>query len=83
MKRFITEDGATVYVSYIDDVDPNEGGYYCEVEQEFGNEFEIVLHVVDNFVIHREDIQGLSGKELDGKLEELTKDYLKGCKYSS
>lgn len=82
MKRFVTKYGETVYVSYIDDVDPNEGGYYCEVEKDFGDKNEIVLHVVDNFVIHREDIEGLSCDGLDSKLEELTKDYLKECKYS-
>lgn len=73
---FLTPKGKLVEVDYVDDVDENKGGYYCEV-------FDRVVDddTLDNFVIHKEDIEGLGGEDLDDKLQELTKEYLKGVEY--
>jgi len=38
-----------VNVAFVDDVEPNEGGYYCQVYDE--DDYEI-----DNFVIHKEEL---------------------------
>lgn len=39
----------SLYVSFTDDCEPNEGGFYCEVYNELDEE-------VDDFVIHKEDL---------------------------
>lgn len=74
--EFLTPKGTLVSVNFVPDVDENKGGYYCEV-----SEHEVPDDTVDNFVIHKEDIEGLGGEDLDDKLQELTKEYLKGIEY--
>ena len=47
-----------VFVSFCDDNGINKGGYYCQVYDD-----EMLKHEIDNFVIHKEDLAGLSGTE--------------------
>lgn len=74
--EFLTPKGTLVSVNFVPDVDENKGGYYCEV-----SEHEVNDDTIDNFVIHKEDIEGLAGEDLDDRLQELTKEYLKGVEY--
>jgi hypothetical protein len=46
------------FVSFCDDNGVNKGGYYCQVYED-----EMLEHEIDNFVIHKEDLAGLSGTE--------------------
>ncbi len=44
-----TQKGTRVWVSLVDDVEPNEGGYYCEIyRNQYGDRY-------DDFCIHTED----------------------------
>ena len=57
--------GQTVYVSYIPDVDPNEGGYYCETFRDEDEDEKI-----DDFVIHPEDLQDITNEdEVEGYIK--------------
>lgn len=47
-----------VYVSFCDDTHPNKGGYFCQVYEDENMEKEI-----DNFVIHANELRGLTGTE--------------------
>lgn len=61
----ITKKGTKVNVHLIDDVEPNKGGFYCEVYRE-GNDD----NPIDNFVIQAEDI-------IDEKITtQLIKDFI-------
>ena len=42
--------GQTIYITYIDDCEPNEGGYYCETYAD-----EDLDQKIDDFCIHPED----------------------------
>lgn len=76
MKRFETGKGTSVYVSYCEDVGDNKGGYYGEIFLDFGRNEEVSLESVDNFVIHAEDIVGLTGEMLERKILELSREYI-------
>ena len=44
-----TKKGTKVYISFVKDVEPNKGGYYCEISRYYcGSTY-------DNFCIHPED----------------------------
>ena len=47
-----------VFVSFSDDNGINKGGYYCQVYED-----EMLKHEIDNFVIHKEELVGLSGTD--------------------
>lgn len=57
-----TFNGTRVYVTYIKDVEPNEGGFYCEICNED-------YHPFDNFCVHTDDCDC-------GNLDEV-EDYIK------
>lgn len=44
-----TKKGTKVDVSFVEDVEPNEGGWYCEIAHHD------TLQPFDNFCIHKED----------------------------
>lgn len=81
MQSFTTKKGSTVYVSYMEDCDENEGGYYCEVELDVGEEDDALLVYMDNFVIHKEEIEGYEGVALWERLAELTECWLQDVEY--
>lgn len=58
------KDGKKVYISFNDDCDINEGGYYCQVydNEDMDNE-------IDNFVIEAEDV-------VAGLTDEMVEEYL-------
>lgn len=60
-----TKQGTTVYVSLCDDVDPNKGGYFCQVYSD-----EDMQEELDYFCIHPEDLECAS-------VEELVREYVK------
>ena len=45
--RCISKNGRTCYVAMTPDVDPNEGGFYCEVYR-----YQTYDYKIDDFVIH-------------------------------
>lgn len=47
-----TKDGNVVYVTFCDDLEPNEGGYYCQVYTDLD-----LCNQVDDFCIHAEELQ--------------------------
>lgn len=51
MQKVYTKNGVALYISLCDDVEPNKGGYYCEVSLDEDGVWEF-----DNFVIHKEDL---------------------------
>ena len=57
MYKVYTKNGIALYISLCDDVEPNKGGYYCEVylDEDGITEF-------DNFVIHKEDLDCFENK---------------------
>lgn len=57
MYKVYTNNGVALYISLCDDVEPNKGGYYCEVclDEDGISEF-------DNFVIHKEDLACFESK---------------------
>jgi len=64
--------GQRVYVTHIDDVEPNKGGYYCETytNDDCG-------HKIDDFCIHIEDLpKGFEQMDYNGK-ERAVKHYIK------
>jgi hypothetical protein len=70
MIKVTTKNGLDLYISLCDDVDPNKGGYYCEVYLDGYNYFDI-----DNFVIHKEDLDCFEDREVG--IETLCKVYAK------
>ena len=57
MYKVYTKNGVALFISLCDDVEPNKGGYYCEVylDEDGITEF-------DNFVIHKEDLDCFENK---------------------
>ena len=57
MYKVYTKNGIALFISLCDDVEPNKGGYYCEVylDEDGITEF-------DNFVIHKEDLFSFENK---------------------
>ena len=51
-------DRKKVYVSFCDDNGINKGGYFCQIYEDENLQYEI-----DNFVIHAEELRGLTGTE--------------------
>lgn len=51
MIKVTTKNGLDLFIGLFDDVDPNKGGYYCEVYLDEGDCIDI-----DNFVIHKDDL---------------------------
>lgn len=51
MIKVTTKNGLDLFIGLFDDVDPNKGGYYCEVYLDEGDCLNI-----DNFVIHKDDL---------------------------
>ena len=60
-----TKNGVTLYINVCDDIYPNEGGYFCEVYLNIGDEFEY-----DNFVISN---KYLSCVKIESKVEFIQK----------
>jgi hypothetical protein len=57
MYKVYTKNGIALYISLCDDVEPNKGGYYCEVYL-----YEDGVTEFDNFVIHKEDLFSFENK---------------------
>ena len=57
MYKVYTKNGVALFISLCDDVEPNKGGYYCEVylDEDGITEF-------GNFVIHKEDLDCFENK---------------------
>jgi hypothetical protein len=70
MIKVTTKNGLDLFISLFDDVDPNKGGYYCEVYLEAGDCLNI-----DNFVIHKDDLDCFEDRN-EG-IETLCKVYAK------
>ena len=51
MIKATTKNGVVLFITLCDDVEPNKGGYYCEVYLDEDNYID-----VDDFVIHKEDL---------------------------
>lgn len=51
MIKVTTKNGLNLFIGLFDDVDPNKGGYYCEVYLDEGDCLNI-----DNFVIYKDDL---------------------------
>lgn len=61
----MTKNGVKLYVTFVEDVFPNEGGYYCEIYLD-----DSCCNEVDNFVIHPFEL-------VDGKTpEDVAKTYI-------
>ena len=61
----MTKNGVKLYVTFVEDVFPNEGGYYCEIYLD-----DSCCYEVDNFVIHPFEL-------VDGKTpEDVAKTYI-------
>jgi hypothetical protein len=53
-----TQKGTRVWVSLVDDVEPNDGGFYCEIYlSQYGDRY-------DDFCIHPEDCDCQNDKEV-------------------
>lgn len=70
MIKVTTKNGLDLFIGLFDDVDPNKGGYYCEVYLEEGDCLNI-----DNFVIHKDDLDCFENR--DAGIETLCKVYAK------
>ena len=57
MYKVYTKNGIALFISLCDDVEPNKGGYYCEVYLD-----EDCISEFDNFVIHKEDLDCFENK---------------------
>jgi hypothetical protein len=57
MYKVYTKNGIALFISLCDDVEPNKGGYYCEVSLD-----EDGISEFDNFVIHKEDLDCFENK---------------------
>lgn len=68
--------GQRVYVTYISDVEPNKGGYYCETytNDDFGQK-------IDDFCIHLDDLpsgfEQMHYNEQEKAIKNYIKDYYK------
>lgn len=71
MIKTTTKNGVSLFISLCDDVEPNKGGYYCEVylDEDCNEEF-------DNFVIHKEDLDCFVNE--DNGIEVLCEEYARG-----
>jgi hypothetical protein len=49
--------GTDVEVTFCDDVGENKGGYYCQIHLLYEDD------AIDDFVIHKDDLQGRATKE--------------------
>ena len=67
-----TGKGTKVDVSFVEDVEPNEGGYYCEISRHDS------LMPFDNFCIHPEDCDCKNWREVEKEARQIVseiKDY--------
>lgn len=65
MISVMTKNGVKLYVTFVEDVFPNEGGYYCDIYLD-----DSCCDEVDNFVIHPFEL-------VDGKTpEDVAKTYI-------
>lgn len=71
MIKTTTKNGVSLFISLCDDVEPNEGGYYCEVylDEDCNEDF-------DNFVIHKEDLDCFENE--DNGIKVLCEEYTRG-----
>lgn len=60
-----TGNGTKVDVSFVKDVEPNEGGYYCEIARHD------TLEPFDNFCIHPEDCNCTDFYEVEALAREI------------
>ena len=70
MIKVTTKNGLDLFIGLFDDVEPNKGGYYCEVYLDEGDCLNI-----DNFVIQKADLDCFINRE-EG-IETLCKVYAK------
>lgn len=70
MIKVTTKNGLDLFIGLFDDVEPNKGGYYCEVYLDEGDCLDI-----DNFVIHKEDLDCFEDREVG--IETICKVYAK------
>ena len=70
MIKVTTKNGVDLFISLCDDVEPNKGGYYCEVYLEDDD-----CLGIDNFVIHKEDLDCFEDREVG--IETFCKVYAK------
>ena len=71
MYKVYTKNGIALFISLCDDVEPNKGGYYCEVYLD-----EDCITEFDNFVIHKEDLDCFENE--DNGIEVLCEEYARG-----
>ena len=71
MYKVYTKNGIALFISLCDDVEPNKGGYYCEVYLN-----EDCISEYDNFVIHKEDLDCFENE--DNGIEVLCEEYARG-----
>lgn len=71
MIKTTTKNGVLLFISLCDDVEPNKGGYYCEVFLDEGG-----VEEFDNFVIHKEDLDCFENKE--NGINVLCDEYTRG-----
>ena len=67
-----TGKGTKVDVSFVNDVEPNEGGYYCEIARHE------TLEPFDNFCIHPTDCDCTNWREVEKEARQIVaeiKDY--------
>jgi hypothetical protein len=70
MIKATTKNGVDLFISLCDDVEPNKGGYYCEVYLEDDD-----CLCIDNFVIHKEDLDCYEDREAG--INEICEAYAK------
>lgn len=71
MIKATTKNGVDLFISLCDDVEPNKGGYYCEVYLDEDNYID-----VDDFVIHKEDLDCYDDREAG--INAICEAYAKG-----
>lgn len=71
MYKVYTKNEIALFISLCDDVEPNKGGYYCEVYLD-----EDCITEFDNFVIHKEDLDCFENE--DNGIEVLCEEYARG-----
>jgi hypothetical protein len=72
MIRATTANGTPVWVDVVDDVEPNEGGFYCEIYLNVGGDR------YDDFCIHPEDCDCKNDRQVIAKVRryvETIEDY--------
>lgn len=70
MIKVTTQNGLDLFIGLFDDVEPNKGGYYCEVYLDEGDCLDI-----DNFVIHKEDLDCFENR--DAGIDTICEAYAK------